>query len=160
MGLAFMVFGTIGMNVPLNPILLYAGAGMLRPEPHQDQIVEALSQIPPEAGVATINQFGPHLANRRVLVALEYPPPFRLDHVEVADYVLLDLVDCRVVPTSNPRGSYRDMVVQLLETNTYGVRYWSDRILLLERGDSVQEEVEDVAAYVDGLVEQGRPCWP
>ena len=160
MGLAFMVFGALGVNVPLNPILLYTRAGMFRPEPHQSQIVEALSEIPPDAGVATINQFGPHLANRRVMVAFEYPPPFRLDHIKAADYVLLDLVDCRVVPTSDPRASYADMVAQLLETNEYGVRYWSGRILLLERREPQEEGVHDVLDYVDGLVEQERPCWP
>jgi uncharacterized membrane protein len=159
-GLAFMVFGTLGTNVPLNPVLLYTRAGMFRPESHQPQVVEALSQIPPDAGVATTNQFGPHLANRRVLVAFEYPPPFRLDHVKAADYVLLDLVDCRVVPTSDPRASYADMVAQLLETDQYGVRYWSGRILLLERDKSSEEEVDDVLAFVNGLVEQERPCWP
>jgi uncharacterized membrane protein len=160
MGLAFMVFGTLGMNVVLNPILLYAGAGMFRPEAQQPQVVEAMAQIPPEAGVATINQFGSHLANRRVLVALEYPPPFRLDHVEQADYVMLDLVDCRVVPAADPRARYGEMVVELLATDEYTIRYWSGRILLLERGEPLEDEVEDVLDYVGKLVEQERPCWP
>jgi hypothetical protein len=160
LGLAFMVVGTIGTNIPLNPILVYARGGMLRPEPHHDQAVEALALIPPDAGVAAINQFGPHLADRRVLVRLECPAPFRLDHVAMADYVLLDLVDCRSVPMADQRAGYRDIVAQVLGTGQYGVGYWSDRILLLERGELAEGELEAVLDYVDDLVEQGRPCWP
>ena len=95
-----------------------------------------------------------------MLVALEYPPPFRLDHVEQADYVMLDLVDCRVVPAADPRARYGEMVVELLATDEYTIRYWSGRILLLERGEPLEDEVEDVLDYVGKLVEQERPCWP
>ena len=160
LGLAFMVIGTIGINIPLNPIYLYAQAGFFRPDPYHAQIVEALGQIPPQAGVATVNRFGPQLANRRILVALEYPPPLRLDHVQMADYVLLDLVDCRTVPSPDPRRGYAEIVAQVLQTGRFRVRYWSDRILLLERGTPRADELADVLAYVEGLVEQNRPCWP
>jgi uncharacterized membrane protein len=159
LGLAFMVFGTLGINVALNPVYLYSRAGMFQPESYHDQVTEALAQIPPDAGVATINRFGPQLANRRVLVALEYPAPLRLDHVQMADYVLLDLVDCRVVPASDPRAQYADIVAQVLQTNSFRVRYWSGRILLLERGAPVGEEAA-VLDYVSDLVEQDYPCWP
>ena len=81
-----------------------------------------------------MNRLGPSLANRRVLVALEYPPPLRLDHVQQADYVLLDLVDCRNVPAADPRAAYADIVTLVLDTQRFRVRYWEDRILLLERG--------------------------
>jgi uncharacterized membrane protein len=160
LGLAFMVFGTLGINIALNPIYLYARAGVFRPEPYHDQIVEALAQIPPDAGVATINRFGPQLANRRVLVALEYPAPLRLDHVEMADYVLLDLVDCRVVPAPNPRARYADIVAEVLQTNSFRVRYWSGRILLLERGTPLEDETAALLDYVAELEEQDYPCWP
>lgn len=160
LGLAFMVSGTIGINVPLNPIYLYARAGFFRPDPYHAQIVEALGQIPPQAGVATVNRFGPQLANRRILVALEYPPPLRLDHVQMADYVLLDLVDCRTVPAPDQRKGYAEIVSQVLETKQFRARYWSDRILLLERGTPTADELADVLAYVESLVEQNRPCWP
>jgi hypothetical protein len=154
-----MVFGTLGINIVLNPIYLYAREGMFQPEPHHDQVAGALAQIPPDAGVATINRFGPQLADRRVLVALEYPAPLRLDHLEMVDYVLLDLVDCRVVPTPDPRASYGEIVTQILDTGDFRVRYWAGRILLLERGEPKGEE-EAVLTYVADLVEQGRPCWP
>ena len=160
LGLAFMVFGTLGINIALNPVYLYAREGMFRPEPHHDQIAEALAQIPPDAGVATINRFGPQLADRRVLVALEYPAPLRLDHLEMVDYVLFDLVDCRVVPSPDPRASYGEIVTQVMDTGDFRVRYWAERILLLERGEPAEGEAEAVLTYVADLVEQGRPCWP
>ncbi|MFL7792385.1 MAG: DUF2079 domain-containing protein [Anaerolineae bacterium] len=159
-GLAFLVIGTIGTNVPLNPIFLYAQHGDFRPDPYQAQIEEALALIPPDAGVATVNRFGPQLANRRVLVALEYPAPLRLDHVQMADYVLLDLVDCRVVPASNPRAQYAEIVAQVLQTGSFRMRYWSGRILLLERGVPVEEETAAILDYVSDLVERDCPCWP
>jgi hypothetical protein len=155
-----MVFGTLGINVALNPIHLYARSGMFRSEPYHDQVVDALAQIPAGAGVATINRFGPQLANRRVLMALEYPAPLRLDHVEMADYVLLDLVDCRVVPAPDPRAQYADIVAQVLQTGSFRVRYWSGRILLLERGVPVEEETTAILGYLSDLVEQDHPCWP
>jgi uncharacterized membrane protein len=160
MGLALVVIGTIGTNVPLNPVFLYAREGIFRPDPNHDQIHEALDQIPPEAGVATINRFGPQLANRRVLVALEYPPPPRLDHIEMADYAFLDLVDCRMVPAQDKRARYGEIVAEVLETEWYGVRYWQGRILLLQRGAPSKESIAAVSDYVDRLVEQARPCWP
>lgn len=160
MGLAFVVIGTLGTNVPLNPVFLYAREGVFQPDPCHEQIEEALAHIPAQAGVATINRFGPQLANRCVLVALEYPAPFRLDHVEMADYVLLDLVDCRMVPAQDKRARYAEIVTEVLETEWYGVRYWQDRILLLERGAPSQESIGAVSNYVDRLVEQDRPCWP
>jgi hypothetical protein len=133
---------------------------MFRSEPYHDQVVDALAQIPAGAGVATINRFGPQLANRRVLMALEYPAPLRLDHVEMADYVLLDLVDCRVVPAPDPRAQYADIVAQVLQTGSFRVRYWSGRILLLERGVPVEEETTAILGYLSDLVEQDHPCWP
>lgn len=160
LGLAFLLVGTVGIQVALNPVYLYAQAGMFRPEPCHEQALEALAQIPPGAGVATINRLGPQVVNRRVLVAVEYPAPFRLDQVQMADFVLLDLVDCRFVPRPDPRAAYADMVEQVLETGQFRVRYWSGRILLLERGAPSEERVEDVLAYVGDLVEQDRPCWP
>ena len=160
LGLAFLLIGTIGANIPLNPILLYTRQGAFRPDPYHEQVVEALAQIPPESGVATVNRLGPSLANRRVLVALEYPPPLRLDHVQMADYVLLDLVDCRTVPALDQRAGYAEIVTQVLHTGLFRVRYWSGRILLLERGIPTEERLEDVLAYVADLVEQNRPCWP
>jgi uncharacterized membrane protein len=160
LGLAFLLLGTIGANVPLNPVFLYAKSGAFRSNSCHVQITKALAQIPPDAGVATINRLGPPLANRRVLIALEYPPPLRLDHVQAADYVLLDLVDCRLVAAPDPRAGYADIVTQVLETDRFRVRYWSDRILLLERGDPSEEEINNVLNYVADLVEQDRPCWP
>jgi uncharacterized membrane protein len=161
LGLAFLLVGTVGINVPLNPIALYARSAAFQPGPSRAQIVEALAQIPPGAGVATVNRLGPALANRRVLVAFEYPPPFRLDHIQQAEYVLLDLVDCRTVPTPDQRAGYAEMVAQVLQTEQFGVRYWSDRTLLLERrAVPSKEKLADVMAYVDDLVEQDRPCWP
>jgi hypothetical protein len=78
----------------------------------------------------------------------------------MADYVLLDLVDCRMVPAQDKRARYAEIVTEVLETEWYGVRYWQDRILLLERGAPSQESIGAVSNYVDRLVEQDRPCWP
>jgi uncharacterized membrane protein len=159
-GLAFLLAGTAGTNVVLNPVLLYARAATFRPDPYHSHIVDAMSCIPSDAGTVTVNRLGPALANRRVLVALEYPPPFRLDHVQQAEYVLLDLVDCRTVPALDQRARYAEMVAQVLQTGLFRVRYWSGRILLLERGVPSEKELAAVGAYVDDLVGQDRPCWP
>jgi len=110
--------------------------------------------------VATINRLGSSLAHRRILVALEYPPPFRLDHVQMADYVLLDLVDCRAVVAPDPRAEYTNIVMQVLQTGHFRVRYWSGRILLLERGMALEGELTTLTEYVAGLADQNRPCWP
>jgi uncharacterized membrane protein len=160
LGLAFLLFGTIGINVPLNPIMLYAQHGDFQPDPYYAQLKEAVALIPLGAGVATINRLGPPLANRRVLVALEYPPPLRLDHLEMADYVLLDLVDCRFVPAPDPRAGYADIVTRVLQTGDFRVCYWSDRILLLERGLPEEEEIAAILSYVADLVDQNQACWP
>jgi hypothetical protein len=155
-----MLFGTMGMNVPLNPVSLYARHGEFQADRYHEQLEEALAEIPPDASVATINRLGPPLVNRRALMALEYPPPLRMDHLQMVEYVLLDLVDCRYAPAPDPRASYREIVAQILGTGDFEVRYWSGRILLLERGEPSNEEGEEVLAYADGLVQQGRPCWP
>jgi uncharacterized membrane protein len=159
-GLAFLLIGTVGTNIVLNPVLLYARAGAFRPDPYHSQIVDAMSYIPSDANVVTVNRLGPALVNRRVLVTLEYPAPFRLDYVEQAEYVLLDLVDCRTVPALDQRARYAEMVAQVLQTGLFRVRYWSGRILLLEKGMPSEKELAAVWAYVDALVEQNRPCWP
>lgn len=156
---ACMLAGTLVRNLLLNPIAVYAGWGSLRHEPHHDQLLEAMAHIPSAAGVATINGLGAPLANRRVLIALEYPPPLRLDHLQMADYVLLDLVDCRAVVAPDPRAEYANIVRQVLQTGSFRVRYWSDRVLLLERGQAPQEELVAVIEYVTALVEHNRPCW-
>ena len=160
LGLACLLIGTLGINIPLNPILLYARQGAFRPDPYHEQIAEALALIPPESGVATVNRLGPALSNRRVLVALEYPPPLRLDHVQMADYVLLDLVDCRAVPALDQRARYAEIVTQVMHTGFFRVRYWSGRILLLERGTPTEEQLAAILAYVTDLVDQNQPCWP
>jgi hypothetical protein len=154
------VAGTLGTNVVLNPIFVHARAGHFRRDPYHHQIDEVWAAIPEGAGVATVNRFGPHLANRRVLVALEYPPPLRLDHVGMTDYVLLDLVDCRTVPEADQRGAYADIVAEVLGTGLFRVRFWSGRILLLERGEASEEELAEVLDYVSDLVAENRPCWP
>jgi hypothetical protein len=159
-GLVFLVIGTLGTHVLVDPIAVYARAGVFRRDPSHDDVVEAMARIPPGAGVVAVNRLGAPLANRRVFVPLEFPPPLRLDHVQLADYVLLDLVDCRLVASPAPRVAYADLVAQVLGTGSFRVSYWSDRILLLERGVPSQEEQAAVLAYVDGLVERGRACWP
>lgn len=160
-GLAFLVMGALGINIPLNPILLYSLNDAFQPLPHHEQIVEALARIPPDAGVATINSLGPPLANRRILVGFEYPPPFQLDHVRQVDYVLLDLVDCRYAPGPDQRAEYAKLVTQVLETRLFGVDYWSDRILLLKRENELSEmEGDAIIAYIDTLLQNDRPCWP
>lgn len=160
LGLAFLVCGTLGANVLLNPPLLYARAGFFRRAPYHEQIVETLAQIPPQAGVAVVNRLGASLAHRRILVALEYPPPLRLDHVQMADYVLLDLVDCRTMPAADPRAAYAELVAQVLGTGAFRVHTWSGRILLLERGVPTEAQTKAILDYVADLVEQDRPCWP
>ncbi|MBN1977756.1 MAG: DUF2079 domain-containing protein [Anaerolineae bacterium] len=158
---SLLLIGTLGANLPFNPVRTSWLSGYFMHMPQHEQIEAAMALIPPRAGVATVNPFGPHLANRRCLIGLEkYTTGLNMDHMAEVDYVLLDLVDCRLFHTQDPRGDYGRMTYEILDTRDFGVRYWSDRILLLERGLPPGEEVDEVRAYVDDLVEEGRPCWP
>jgi hypothetical protein len=64
------------------------------------------------------------------------------------------------VPAVDQRAAYADIVAQVLGTGLFRVRFWSGRILLLERGSPSEAELEKVLDYVAQLVEQERPCWP
>ncbi len=111
--------------------------------------------------VATINSFGAHLASRRYLMGLDwYPLPLRRDHLGSIDYILLDLVDCRAAPPPDPRTPYATMVYAVLDTGQFGVAYWADRIVLLQRGVAPGPELDAVWRYEESLVEEERPCWP
>lgn len=159
--LCLMLVGMVGANFPFNPIWVSWRGGAFSPVPHHEQIMAALAQIPPRAGVATINSFGPHLAHRRYLMGLDiYPTPLRQDHLQRVDYVFLDLVDCRAILIPEQRAAYAEMVREVLDTRQFGVRYWSGRILLLDRGIPAGPELDGVRAYVEGLVAEKRPCWP
>lgn len=159
--LGLLLVGMVGANLPFNPIWVTWRSGYLSVLPQREQILAAMSCIPSYAGVATINPFGPHLAQRRVLITLEkYPVPLRQDHFQHVDYVLLDLVDCRLYRTQDPRATYAEAVRDLIDSGDFGVRYWSRRIVLLERGLPAGAELGEVRAYVDKLVAQERPCWP
>ena len=158
---SLLLIGTLGANLPFNPILTSWLSGYFMHMSQHEQIEAAMALIPSQAGVATINSYGPHLANRRRLVGLEkYAAGLNMDHMAEVDYVLLDLVDCRLFHTQDPRGDYGRMTREILDIQDFGVRYWSDRILLLERGLPPGEEVDEVRAYVDNLMEKKRPCWP
>lgn len=159
--LCLLLVGTLGGNLKFNPILINYWSGYFSSAPYREQARTALAQIPPQAGVATVNSFGPHLAHRRHLISLDKDPlPVRHDHLQHADYVLLDLVDCRLVHTQEPRTAYAEIVREVLDTQQFGVRYWSDRILLLDRDIPPGPELDAVWAYVEELVAEGRPCWP
>lgn len=188
--IACMALGTVAilslprLKSPHNPISTYAIDGAFSTEYYHKQAVEALQMIPPAAGVASINRFGSHLSQRRVLLPLEYPPPLRLDHLQEADYVLLDMVDCRAVEGQDQREQYARIMAQVLGTGDFCVRYWADRLLLLERVAAPSEETRcvtlsqsglpqcvdspgclgselcQVGRYITELVEEDRPCWP
>ena len=159
--LLLMLVGTLGGNLAFSPLRFHWFNGAFSSLPHHKQIEAAMAQIPPQAGVATINTLGPHLAHRRHLIGLDgYPLPLRQDHLQHVDYVLLDLVDCRAFEVPEPRATYTAMTRELLDMQEFGVRYWSDRILLLERGIPAGSELDEVRAYVERLVAEGRPCWP
>jgi len=160
LAIASMIAGTFASNLIMNPIVLQRRQGNMQRSPDHERALYALSLIPAHAGVATGNRFGAHLADRRVLVAIDYPPPLRLDHVLQADYVLLDLVDCRAVEADDPRATYAQMVRQVLSTGAFRVRYWSGRILLLEKGEPLPAQIKEVTRYIDDLVRNQRPCWP
>jgi hypothetical protein len=128
---------------------------------HHDKIEEAMALIPSQAGVATVNPMGPHLVNRRRLIGLEkYPSPLNLEHLAQADYVLLDLVDCRLYHSQDPRGDYAQIVQEIVDTQEFGVQYRSGRIVLLARSAPTGPDLAEVRADVGRLVEEKRPCWP
>ena len=158
--LYLLMIGTLVANLALSPILFHWRSGSLSSTTSSEKINAALAQIPSQAGVATINSFGAHLSHRRYLMDVDMILPMRQDHLQHADYILLDLVDCRAVIVPEPRDAYAQMLFDVLQTQEFGVRYWSDRILLLERGLPLGPEVDELRAYVDELVREQRPCWP
>jgi hypothetical protein len=158
---SLLLIGTLGANLPFNPILTSWLSGYFMHMPQHEQIEAAMALIPSQAGVATVNPFGPHLVNRRRLMGLErYARGLNMDHLAEVDYVLLDLVDCRLFDTQDPRGDYGQMTREILDTQDFGVRYRAGRIVLLERGLAPGSELDEVRADLDRLEEEGRPCWP
>jgi uncharacterized membrane protein len=122
-----------------------------RPEPRANDAAfyEAAALIPPDATLATDNHLGPHLAHRRAFYFFPYFEAWR------ADYILVDLQDdpsradvrgqtlerllgCSAMdPAQRFSGLARDYCG--VQPNdfvwyAYGVRYWQDGILLLQRG--------------------------
>jgi uncharacterized membrane protein len=159
--LTLLLVGTLGAQLKFNPISVTYWSGYLIRMPYDSQVREAMAQIPPDAGVATINALGPHLANRRYLIGIDkYSLPLNQDHLQYVDYVLLDLVDCRFTSKDGARTHYTQVVRAVIDSGDFGVRYWSGRILLLERGAPPGPELDEVRVYVDQLEEEGRPCWP
>jgi uncharacterized membrane protein len=158
--LSLLLVGSIGMNAVLNPFLFYRQSRAFRPTEQHEEIKTALAQISPESGVVTINALGPHLAHRRYLISLDkYPEPLGQDRLQYVDFVLLDLVDCRAV-ISGGRAGYTDSIMGILKTGEFRVRYWSDRVVLLERGSATEEELAPLVDYVAELNAQNRACWP
>jgi uncharacterized membrane protein len=152
---------TVVSNLLLNSIFWYGLSGSFTPGPNHVEINRALALIPPQAGVATINSFGAQLAHRRYLMGLDrYSTPLPQSHLRHIDYVLLDLDDCRAIRSPNPRNTYAEMVLQLIDSQEFGVRYWSDPILLLERGLPSGPELDEMRDYVHKLESEKRPCWP
>jgi uncharacterized membrane protein len=159
--LCLLLVGMLFGSTVANPILLNGLMGNFRPVLHKEQIQTALTRIPPDAGVATINVFGSHLATRRYLVGLDlYTSPLRWDHLQYIDYILLDLTDCRAMTAPDPRVTYAQMVYEILDSQQFRVDYWSPPILLLQRGHPDEKELEDIRTYVEQLVLAGRACWP
>jgi hypothetical protein len=158
--LCLLLIGSVGMNLVLNPARFHARNGAFRPTSHHELTVEAMALIPPDAGVATINVLGPHLTHRRYLISVDkYPVPAREDHMRHVDYVLLDLVDCRAVGALG-RPRYTELIQGILQTGQFRIRYWSGRIVLLERGEVTEQDLAPLVEYVTELDHQNRPCWP
>ncbi len=161
LALYLLLVCTLIMNFLLNPILLNWLVGNFSHISYHNQIRAAMVQIPAQAGVVTINPFGPHLSHRRYLMDLSvYSPPLPQNHLQQIDYVLLDLVDCRAIDAAQPRGVYSEMVFQLLDSQQFGVRYWSEPILLLERNRPPGPELDQIRTRVEELVRRKRPCRP
>jgi uncharacterized membrane protein len=169
--LAAVCLGGLGLAYRVSdggPIARYQRAGLLSPRPLDTEIEGALARIPPDAGVATINAFGAQLANRRILIDIDryyFTRDLLRDRLQVVDYVLLDLTDCRAVFEADERQradvtaqeAYGAIVETVLDTGAFGVAYWPDRgrIILLQRGaPSASEPVRD---YLQAA--RSRPCY-
>ena len=158
-----LVTGTLGANLVVNPVYVAWRSGYFTDWQRNEAVQVALRQIPSEAGVMTINSLGAEVTNRQVLMAAEqYGLLASQSHLEEVDYVLLDLVDCRLFGGSDPRLTYAQFVRALLESGSFGIDRWEGRILLLRRDESStrEETLTQVQEYVNRLVEEKRPCWP
>ncbi len=126
-----------------------AGPGLYavgRPEapPNQAAFREAAALVPPQAPLAAGSTLAPHFAHRQEIYFFPYWESWR------AEYILLDLwagppaAASDYDPLLRVLGRPRTGVDPLWATD-YGVRYWRDGILLLQRGyladPAVQEEV-------------------
>ncbi len=114
---------------PIDGSGLYPVGGLQLPA-NQESFREALALIPADAAVAADNRSGPQVANRRYFYFFPYWESDR------ADWVLLDL---QSYPPDDPQVYQR--LEELLTPGgpaapeqRYGVRYWNQGILLLQRG--------------------------
>jgi uncharacterized membrane protein len=165
LALVCLLVGIIVGELVFAPVRKHWQHGLFSPIPHRADLEAAMTQIPPQASVATIYSLGTHLAHRRSLLLIEhYPAGIPQERLQQIEYVLLDLVDCTTADVfledADRRATYTEMVKALLATGEYGVQFWSDRILLLRRGAPVGAEIEQVGAYVDRLQAENRWCYP
>lgn len=100
----------------------YAFAPAL-PTAHEQMLNRFLAEIPPRAALSVTSAIAPHVTHRSRV----YLFPNLLD----ASYVLLDLT---AVPYPTSWGSQRLALLQLLQTNQFGVVDANDGYVLLERG--------------------------
>ena len=156
-----LIMGCIVSSVIFSPILFHWTSGAFSETDYQEDITDALGQLPPDARVATINSIGARLANRRYLICLDRYPAERIEsHLKEIDYVVLDLVDCRAVKSPHQRETYSYMINSIIDTGEFGVQYWKGRILLLSRHSRQTADLINVREYVDRLEDEAVPCWP
>jgi uncharacterized membrane protein len=152
--IVWILVGAGVIHYKLDPVALYAAQGLFQRDPARPQVMEALREIPEDAGVATINRFGPHLANHRYHVVLESAQPLYWPHLDAAEYVLLDITGCRA---SSPRDLYAELIVQILQTGDFAVAYQEGPILLLRRSPGGNEYPE-LIGQVRALAEEDDLC--
>lgn len=125
--------------------------------PNQAAFREAAALIPPDAALAAGSTLAPHFAHRQEIYLFPYWESWR------AEYILLDLAAGPPAAAADydrllqVLGRPREGVDPLFGTD-YGVRYWRDGILLLQRGYAADPAVQEkVVREVERLMRAPGP---
>jgi len=104
----------------------------LCPQVDLESFERARRLIPPGAPLLVANTLGAHLARREHIFVYLFPGPFMLTFEP--EYILVDLNDDR---WTGPPGNFYRSISRALTREGWGVRFYEENILLMERGEGI-----------------------
>jgi len=113
--------------------------------PNVEEFRQAVELIGPADSVAATLAFAPHLARRSELGVIGFPGP-----VTRPEFIIVDLSDFRWLGQTS---AYAEFLARIIQSPQYGVRYWANDVVLLQRD---QESRFDRAEVLAALHENAR----